>query len=135
MRRPIAVGLLAVVGLFAAASAEAQHTYTGSTCNHKCQFKRDQQKLREATDRNPVPSYIVSCESGGNYRAINTSSGAGGKYQILPSTWQSEISKLRHYIIRLAGGDRGPQHSSPLLQDKIAAMIWRDSGSSAWSCA
>ena len=28
------------------------------------------------------------CESGGNYGAVNPSSGAGGAYQILPSTWE-----------------------------------------------
>ena len=28
------------------------------------------------------------CESGGNYSALNPSSGAGGAYQILPSTWE-----------------------------------------------
>ncbi len=27
------------------------------------------------------------CESGGDYGAVNPSSGAGGAYQILPSTW------------------------------------------------
>ena len=27
------------------------------------------------------------CESGGNFGAVNPSSGAGGAYQILPSTW------------------------------------------------
>ncbi len=34
-----------------------------------------------------IPTYIVMCESGGNYGAVNASSGAGGAYQILPSTW------------------------------------------------
>src|SRR5262249_9542806 len=34
-----------------------------------------------------IPTYIVMCESGGNYHAVNPSSGAGGAYQILPSTW------------------------------------------------
>ena len=34
-----------------------------------------------------IPTYIVMCESGGNYGAVNPSSGAGGAYQILPSTW------------------------------------------------
>ena len=34
-----------------------------------------------------IPTYIVMCESGGNYHALNASSGAGGAYQILPSTW------------------------------------------------
>ncbi|MFZ0041437.1 MAG: peptidoglycan-binding protein, partial [Solirubrobacteraceae bacterium] len=36
-----------------------------------------------------IPSGIVDCESGGNYSAVNPSSGAGGAYQILPSTWQA----------------------------------------------
>src|SRR5262249_7904139 len=35
-----------------------------------------------------IPAAIVQCESGGNYGAVNPSSGAGGAYQILPSTWE-----------------------------------------------
>ena len=35
-----------------------------------------------------IPQAIVMCESGGNFGAVNPSSGAGGAYQILPSTWQ-----------------------------------------------
>jgi peptidoglycan hydrolase CwlO-like protein len=70
-----------------------------------------------------IPTYIVMCESGGNYRALNPSSGAGGAYQILPSTW------------RTYGGQGLPHQASPAEQDRIAAMIWRDSGPSPWSCA
>jgi len=69
-----------------------------------------------------IPTYIVMCESGGNYHAYNPSSGAGGAYQILPSTW------------RAYGGSGAPQNASKPEQDGIAAMIWRDSGPSAWSC-
>lgn len=69
-----------------------------------------------------VPSYIVMCESGGNYSAVNPSSGAGGAYQILPSTWQ------------LYGGHGAPQDGSKAEQDSIAAQIWSDSGPSAWVC-
>jgi peptidoglycan hydrolase CwlO-like protein len=70
-----------------------------------------------------IPTYIVMCESGGNYRALNPSSGAGGAYQIIPSTWRSY-------------GGSGLAHQAPKAeQDRIAAMIWRDSGPSAWSCA
>ena len=36
-----------------------------------------------------IPTYIVMCESGGNYAALNPSSGAGGAYQIIPSTWEA----------------------------------------------
>ena len=69
-----------------------------------------------------IPSYIVMCESGGNYSAVNPSSGAGGAYQILPSTWE------------LYGGQGAPQNGSKAEQDSIAAQIWADSGPSAWVC-
>jgi peptidoglycan hydrolase CwlO-like protein len=70
-----------------------------------------------------IPTYIVTCESGGNYSAYNPSSGAGGAYQILPSTW------------RAYGGQGAPQDAPKAEQDRIAAEIWADSGPSAWSCA
>jgi peptidoglycan hydrolase CwlO-like protein len=70
-----------------------------------------------------IPTYIVMCESGGNYHALNASSGAGGAYQILPSTWAAY------------GGQGAPQDGSKAEQDRIAGEIWRDSGPSAWSCA
>lgn len=70
-----------------------------------------------------IPTYIVMCESGGNYSALNPSSGAGGAYQILPSTWE------------LYGGKGEPQNAPKAEQDRIAAEIWADSGPSAWVCA
>lgn len=69
-----------------------------------------------------IPAYIVMCESGGNYGAVNPSSGAGGAYQILPSTWE------------LYGGQGEPQNAPKAEQDRIAAEIWADSGPSAWVC-
>lgn len=70
-----------------------------------------------------IPTYIVMCESGGNYSALNPSSGAGGAYQIIPSTWD-------------AYGGKGAPHEAPKAeQDRIAAAIWADSGGSAWVCA
>jgi peptidoglycan hydrolase CwlO-like protein len=69
-----------------------------------------------------IPTYIVMCESGGNYSALNPSSGAGGAYQILPSTWE------------LYGGTGEPQNAPKAEQDRIAAEIWADSGPSAWVC-
>lgn len=70
-----------------------------------------------------IPEAIVMCESGGNYGALNPSSGAGGAYQILPSTWH------------LYGGKGMPHEASPAEQDAIAAQIWADSGPGAWVCA
>jgi septal ring factor EnvC (AmiA/AmiB activator) len=70
-----------------------------------------------------IPYAIVMCESGGDFTAVNPSSGAGGAYQILPSTWH------------LYGGEGLPQDASPAEQSRIAAMIWADSGAAAWECA
>lgn len=70
-----------------------------------------------------IPTYIVMCESGGNYSALNPSSGAGGAYQILPSTWD------------LYDGQGAPHEAPKAEQDRIAAEIWADSGGSAWVCA
>jgi hypothetical protein len=70
-----------------------------------------------------IPEAIVMCESGGNYGALNPSSGAGGAYQILPSTWHAY------------GGKGLPHQASPAEQDAIAAQIWADSGPGAWVCA
>jgi septal ring factor EnvC (AmiA/AmiB activator) len=70
-----------------------------------------------------IPTYIVMCESGSNYSALNPSSGAGGAYQILPSTWD------------LYDGEGAPHEASKAEQDRIAAEIWADSGGSAWVCA
>ncbi len=69
-----------------------------------------------------IPSGIVQCESGGNYSAVNPSSGAGGAYQILPSTWQAY------------GGQGLPQNASPAEQGRIAAAIYAHQGASAWTC-
>jgi septal ring factor EnvC (AmiA/AmiB activator) len=69
-----------------------------------------------------IPTYIVMCESGGNYSALNPSSGAGGAYQILPSTWEGY------------GGRGEPQNAPKSEQDRIAGEIWADSGPGAWVC-
>ena len=60
---------------------------------------------------------------GGNFHAVNSSSGAGGAYQIMPSTW------------RLYGQTGLPENASPALQSQVAAQIWNDSGPAAWQCA
>jgi peptidoglycan hydrolase CwlO-like protein len=70
-----------------------------------------------------IPTYIVMCESGGDYSALNPSSGAGGAYQVIPSTWD------------LYGGKGEPQNAPKAEQDRIAAEIWADSGGGAWVCA
>lgn len=69
-----------------------------------------------------IPTYIVMCESGGNYSALNPSSGAGGAYQIMPSTWEAY------------GGTGLPHLATKAEQDRIAALIYADSGITPWVC-
>jgi len=80
------------------------------------------QPASTSTSGYTVPSGIVQCESGGSYSAVNSQSGAGGAYQILPSTWQAY------------GGQGLPQSAPKAEQDRIAAAIYARQGSSAWSC-
>lgn len=70
-----------------------------------------------------IPTYIVMCESGGNYSALNPSSGAGGAYQIIPSTWEAY------------GGEGLPHQAPKAEQDRIARLIWEGAGPGAWVCA
>jgi peptidoglycan hydrolase CwlO-like protein len=119
----------------AAAVATAREQTVSSLSDAKGQLADLEQQLAEQEASsgagNPaylggpysIPTYIVMCESGGNYHALNASSGAGGAYQILPSTWAAY------------GGQGAPQDAPKAEQDRIAAEIWRDSGPSAWACA
>lgn len=75
-----------------------------------------------AGGRYAIPAGIVMCESGGDYGAYNPSSGAGGAYQILPSTWDAY------------GGTGSPQTASPAEQDRIAERVWKGQGRGAWVC-
>lgn len=66
-----------------------------------------------------IPRNIVMCESGGNYGAVNPSSGARGAYQILPSTHASLCPDLGW---------------SPRDQDICASRVWATQGRGAWVC-
>lgn len=114
------VALVAAILTVAAASADAKT------------FQQDQRALREKVSRHPIPDYITACESHGYLHAQNPS-GAGGRYQIMPSTWEANLPRPRP--VRLAGGDHGPTWSSRLLQDIVAHKVARSSGLGAWSCA
>jgi len=81
-----------------------------------------QQSASTSTGGYTIPSGIVQCESSGSYSAVNSQSGAGGAYQILPSTWQAY------------GGQGLPQDAPKAEQDRIAGAIYSRQGSSAWSC-
>jgi resuscitation-promoting factor RpfC len=66
-------------------------------------------------------SCVIAAESGGNPSAVNSSSGAGGLYQFLPSTWAA----LGHSGL--------PQNASVAEQNQAFQQEYAQSGTSAWS--
>jgi len=66
-------------------------------------------------------SCVIAAESGGNPSAVNPSSGAGGLYQFLPSTWAA----LGHSGL--------PQNASVAEQNQAFQQEYAQSGTSAWS--
>ena len=66
-------------------------------------------------------SCVIQAESGGNASAVNASSGAGGLYGFLPSTWQS------------LGFSGLPENASVAQQNAAFAKEYAQSGSAAWS--
>ena len=66
-------------------------------------------------------SCVIQAESGGNASAVNASSGAGGLYGFLPSTWQG------------LGFSGSPQNASVAEQNAAFAKEYAQSGTSAWS--
>jgi hypothetical protein len=62
---------------------------------------------------------IAACESGGN-PSTNTGNGFYGKYQFTQATWQS------------VGGTGNPAAASEAEQDRRAAQLYAQSGSSPW---
>jgi hypothetical protein len=71
-----------------------------------------------------IPKEIVICESGGNYGALNPSSGAGGAYQMLPETYEG------------LGGQHAAPHLAPKSeQDRLATKLWDGGrGRGNWEC-
>lgn len=78
--------------------------------------------------RSAIPCSIMWCESGGSYTAVNPTSTAGGKYQIIDSTWYAYGGA--HYA-----GSHPAAGAPPAEQDRIASAIWADVGANAWVCA
>jgi LysM repeat protein len=66
-------------------------------------------------------SCVIAAESGGNAGAVNPSSGAGGLYGFLPSTWQA------------LGFSGLPQNASVATQNAAFAREYAQSGASAWA--
>ena len=70
---------------------------------------------------------IKQCESGGDYGAVNPSSGASGAYQFLTSTWQSMGATTAGYA--------NAADAPAAVQDKAAQELMARSGASQWECS
>lgn len=69
-----------------------------------------------------IPTYIVMCESGGNYDAENPTSTASGAYQIVDGSWAGY------------GGYSHASDAPPAVQDAKAALMWANgAGASHWA--
>jgi hypothetical protein len=81
--------------------------------------------VRRATPAGTTPGSFRSCvirrESSGNPRAVNPSSGAGGLYGFLPSTWHG------------LGFSGLPENASVAEQNYAFAKEYAQSGTSAWA--
>ena len=73
--------------------------------------------VSSSTVRAGLPDCTWRPESGGNYGAYNSSSGAYGKYQIIPSTWAAHCSGVSR---------------DPAGQEVCAARVYQAQGAGAW---
>ena len=64
---------------------------------------------------------VIQRESGGNAQAVNPSSGAGGLYQFLPSTWAG------------LGYSGSPQNAPVSVQNQAFAKLYAQAGTSPWA--
>jgi resuscitation-promoting factor RpfC len=70
-------------------------------------------------------SCVISHESGGNPAAVNPSSGAGGLFQFLPSTWAG---------LGYAGAYPGGAQTAPVsVQEAAFAKLYAEAGTSPWA--
>jgi DNA gyrase/topoisomerase IV subunit B len=82
-----------------------------------------------AQEKHSAPGGIAACirkyESGGNYSAVNSSSGASGAYQFMDATWQS-----------VTGLPGKAMNYSPAQQDAAFWKLWNNgAGAHNWVTA
>lgn len=101
-------------------------------CVKRVRAKRDA-RLMARYKRNPMPRCTWHGESGAHlgewaaarYRAKNPTSTAGGKFQIIDSTWYANGG--RRYNVR------HPAAAAPKVeQEKVARRVLRSQGLAAW---
>ena len=117
-----AVTGLALAGLIPAVQASAHHP--AQTAHHQAAVAPVQAQLtahRTVTVAQDYRSCVIARESGGNPHAVNPSSGAGGLFQFMPSTWTS----LGYY--------GAPQNASVATQYVAFQKLYAEMGTSPWA--
>ncbi len=79
-----------------------------------------------ACGNSPVLQRIKYCESGNNYRAVNSSSGAAGAYQMMYTTWHA-LPESRGY--------RTAADAPAYVQDAAARRLYAMYGTSPWAAS
>ena len=113
---------LALAGLIPAVQASAHHP--AQTAHHQAAAAPVRAQLtayRTATAAQDYRSCVIARESGGNPYAVNPSSGAGGLFQFLPSTWTS------------LGYSGAPQNASVATQYAAFQKLYAEMGRSPWA--
>ena len=112
---------LALAGLIPAVEASAHHP-AQKTAHHQAAAAPVRAQL--TAYRTATAAYrwcIIQRESGGNPHAVNPSSGAGGLFQFMPSTWAS----LGYY--------GAPQNASVATQYGAFQKLYAEMGTSPWA--
>ena len=73
---------------------------------------------------------IKQRESGGDYTAVNPSSGAAGAYQFLPSTWNAVAQQVDPSYVGV-----NPAQAPAAVQDKFAQHLYNTGGAGHWVTA
>ncbi len=105
----------------AASEAQSQAQYQASQTQSTASTSYAVSSSSESGSVESTLACIRSAESGGNYGAVNSSTGAGGAYQFMPSTWAA------------LGGTGSPEDASASEQDAIAMKAYDTDGWAPWS--
>jgi hypothetical protein len=82
------------------------------------------ERVRDAAAAEPALEQIAACESGGDPTAVSADGQYRGKYQFSVETW------------REMGGEGDPAQAAEAEQDRMAAKLLREVGTSPWpNCA
>ena len=107
------------------ANDDAAQSSNGSSASTQTQPQQAPASSASTSGMSAFESCVISRESGGNPQAFNPSSGAGGLFQFLPSTWAS---------LGYAGAYPGGAQTAPVsVQEAAFAKLYAEAGTAPWA--